>query len=96
MLGVCYEKGECVEQSYEKAVELYKVAAEKGDYEAEYNLGNCYRYGRGVERSYDKAVKCYKNSGITKAKLALNEIYSLNNPFANILKRIQFKFGYLK
>jgi TPR repeat protein len=38
--GVCYECGISVEKSDEKAVEHYKLAANKGNVNARYNLGN--------------------------------------------------------
>jgi TPR repeat protein len=95
VVGMCYEKGEGVEQSYKVAAEWYSMAAEQKNEEAMCNLGNCYRYGRGVKRSYNEAVKWYKESGTKDAQTALNEIYS-KNLLRRWVKIIQFKFGILK
>ena len=54
-LGVCYAKGEGVQQSYEKAVEWYTKAAEQGNIEAQNKLAECYEKGLGVEPSKKKA-----------------------------------------
>ncbi|MCQ2235083.1 MAG: TonB family protein [Paludibacteraceae bacterium] len=43
--------------NYQKAAELYRMAADKGSAEAQYNLGNCYFMGTGVEQSVDEACK---------------------------------------
>ena len=47
-LGSCYENGENVEQSFEKAVYWYTKAANQGDTNAQLALGNCYLEGKGV------------------------------------------------
>ena len=56
-LGLMYQYGRGVEQSYEKAVEWYLKAAEQGYADAQYNLGDMYEYGTGVEQSYEKAAE---------------------------------------
>ena len=61
-LGKCYENGRDVVQSYEKAVEWYRKAAEQGHAAAQYNLGVCYAEGRGVVQSYENAVKWYRKA----------------------------------
>ena len=94
-VGVCYEKGQGVEQSYEEAVKWYSGAAEKRNEDAMCNLGNCYRYGRAVKRSYSKAIQWYKKSGTYHAQEALKEIYS-KNFLHKWIKMIQFEFGILK
>ncbi|MBQ0016979.1 MAG: sel1 repeat family protein, partial [Bacteroidales bacterium] len=55
-LGYCYDNGQGVEQSYEKAVKWWTKAAEQGDAGAQYNLGVCYEKGNGVEQSREKAI----------------------------------------
>ena len=53
-LGVLYRDGRGVEQSFERAIELFtsKMAAANEDTSAQYNLGNIYRDGRlGVQQS---------------------------------------------
>jgi TPR repeat protein len=54
-----YEYGKGIEQDYEKAVQWYKKAAEKGYARAEYNLGVMFEHGKGVEQDYEKAVQWY-------------------------------------
>ena len=46
---------EFLEQSFGKAVECYKLAAEKGSRQAQENLGYCYYYGRNMPVDYEKA-----------------------------------------
>ena len=53
-----------MEQNYSEAARWYRIAAEHGKVEAEYNLGRCYYLGHGVvqdvveaERWYMKAAK---------------------------------------
>ena len=50
--------GETVD--YEKAVELWKKAADLGSYEAKYNVGICYERGHGVPRDLKIAASYYQ------------------------------------
>lgn len=50
-----YEDARGFEQSFEKAVEYYKLAAAKGSRQAQENLGYCYYYGRNMPVDYEKA-----------------------------------------
>ena len=50
-----YENGTGVKQSNEKAAELYKLAADQGSSDAQYNLGVMYENGHGIEQSYKMA-----------------------------------------
>ena len=61
-LGVCYSEGLGVEQSFEKAFELYQKAAELGLVDAYFDLGVCYRRGEGVEMNLEKAKECYQKA----------------------------------
>lgn len=56
-LGVMYEKGNGIEQNWQKAAEIYKMAAEKGDGKAQYNIGWCYYHGKGVNKNKVEAKK---------------------------------------
>ena len=47
-LGIAYEKGYGVEQSYSEAVYWYTKAAEQGNANAQNNLGVAYHNGNGV------------------------------------------------
>jgi TPR repeat protein len=55
-----YEAGKGVPQDDETAVKWYKLAAEQGLVEAQYNLGGMYDYGRGVPQDDETAVKWYR------------------------------------
>ncbi|WP_249332076.1 tetratricopeptide repeat protein, partial [Pseudoalteromonas rubra] len=59
-LGFMYLQGKGVAQSDEKAVEYYRLAAEQGYADAQYNLGFMYELGKGVAQSDEKAVEYYK------------------------------------
>ena len=59
-LGVMYQNGYGVEQSYEKAFEYYEQSIEHGDGNGLGNLGFLYHRGLGVEQSYANAVEYYK------------------------------------
>ena len=57
-------------QSYEKAVELYLVAAEKDNAYACYSLGILYESGQGVTKSYPLALKWYEKAASLGEELA--------------------------
>ena len=61
-LGSLYEDGNGVEQSYEKAAELYLQAAdgEYGNTSAQYQLGILYENGWGVPADREEALRWYK------------------------------------
>ena len=72
-----YAKGTGVAQSYEKAVEWYRKAAEQGLARAQYNLGCMYENGTGVAQSYEKAVEWYQKAadqGFEDAMVAFNRL----------------------
>ncbi len=58
-LGAAYYMGNIVEQDYEKAAELYKLAMEWGCYQSIVNLGYIYEYGRLGEPDYVEAYRYY-------------------------------------
>ena len=55
-----YRNGEGVPQDYAEAVKWYRLAAEQGDADAQYNLGLMYDNGNGVPQDYKEAVKWYR------------------------------------
>lgn len=61
-LGICYEFGKGVTQSYSEAVKWYQKAVDQGNAEAQANLGVCYQKGNGVTQSYSKAVELYRKA----------------------------------
>ena len=58
-LGLMYDKGEGVRQSYPKAKELYGKACDGGYASGCYNLGLMYHAGEGVRQSYAKAKELF-------------------------------------
>ena len=73
-LGVLYKEGNGVEQSAEKAFELFSKAAEQGSAEAEYWLGNAYLNGYGTEQNVLKGTEWLKKAadqGVAGAKQLL-------------------------
>ena len=53
-----------------KKFEVYKVKAEKGDANAQYNLGVFYYYGVGTEKKWVEAVKWYRKAAQAGSALA--------------------------
>lgn len=47
------------EQSFAKAIRLYKMSAEHGNRHAYECLGYCYYYGRDMKPDYEKAFQCF-------------------------------------
>ena len=77
-LGVCYYKGEGVDQSFEHAIELWAKAVEQGYAKAHFNLGCCYYEGEGVAQSFEQAVKWIATAaeqGDAKAQCALGSCF---------------------
>lgn len=73
-LGLCYEKGYGVTQSYAEAMKWYRLAAEQGRADAQYNLGLYYHYGWGCTQSDAKAVKWWRlaaEHGLAEARYNL-------------------------
>ena len=47
-LGVMFEQGKGVKQSFEMAMKYYEKAAKQGNTDAQYNIGNLYFNGHGA------------------------------------------------
>jgi len=60
MLGDKYEHGDGVDQSYQRAAELFELAAGQGDAFGQFKLGFMYSNGQGVDQSYERAVEYYE------------------------------------
>lgn len=58
-LGTFYYLGRGVEQDYQKAFRLYKVAADAGELRAICNCGYCFYYGRHQTVDYAKAFRFF-------------------------------------
>ena len=55
-----YNKGNGVIQDYAEAVKWYRLAAEQGNQDAQYNLAVMYNKGEGVVQDYVDAHKWYR------------------------------------
>jgi TPR repeat protein len=74
-----YEKGFNQPKNAKKAVEWYKIGAERGDRYGQYNLGWSYEYGEGVAVDVSQAIRWYQkaaNQGLEDAKEALERLAS--------------------
>lgn len=63
---------------YKTAIEKFKLSAEQGLAEAQYNLGLMYDMGQGVKQDYAEAVKWYRLSaeqGSVIAQFSLGAMY---------------------
>ena len=57
----------------------FKLAAEQGDSNAQYNIGRCYEYGNGVEQSYEEAAKWYQLAADSGDEDAQERLDTLRN-----------------
>ena len=70
-----YERGD-----YETALKEFRLLAEQGNAEAQYNLGNMYRSGLGMPQDYQEAMKWYRRAakqGYASAQSNLGLSYDL-------------------
>ena len=68
---------ESAEKTDEELAEEYRIAADQGDPEAQYNLGYAYEYGLGVEISIETARQYYRlaaEQDLNEAMEALNRL----------------------
>lgn len=73
-----YDSGAYLEQSYEKAFELYKrVADRSGEHEAAANVGRYYENGYFVERDPKKAMEYYLIAAKGNNAFAMNRLYNI-------------------
>jgi len=66
-----------VTQDYEEAARLFRIAAEKGDRNALFNLGKMTFEGHGVERDIKQAIAFYKQAAEQEHILAINTLGAL-------------------
>ena len=55
-----YYEGKGVPQDYEEAVKWYRLAADRGNADAQCNLGQMYYEGEGVPQDYNEAVNWFQ------------------------------------
>lgn len=70
-LGYMHMHGFGVAQSHKKALEYFKVAAEKGNADAQFNLGAMHVGGIGIKKAYDRALHYFTLSAHQGHTLAL-------------------------
>jgi TPR repeat protein len=77
-LGLMYEKGNGVRQSFSEAATWYRIAGKQGHGAAQYRLGFLYDTGQGVSQDYAKAVTWYRKAaeqGSAPARINLGGMY---------------------
>ena len=70
--------GAGVDQSYQRARELFELAASQGQADAQFALGCLYKDGQGVDQSYERAAEYYEaaaRQGKASAQLNLGGLY---------------------
>ena len=73
-----YREGDGVDQSYQRARELFELAASQGCADAQFSLGIFYDQGQGVDQNYERAVEYYEaaaRQGHATAQLNLGLLY---------------------
>lgn len=78
-MGVLYEFGFGVKKDIKKAAEHYLLAAEKGDYDAQFSISLLLSDGRGIEKNLEQALYWMKRSavqGTVRAQFNLALMYS--------------------
>jgi len=73
-LGLMYEKGTPVKQSFVMAANMYKHAFEKGNPHAAFNLARLFEEGHGVKQDDFRAFKLYEFSALRGNLMAQNRL----------------------
>ena len=84
-----YSVGQGVPQDYKEAVKWFRLAAEQGFANAQYNLGVTYREGQGVAKDFDEAFKWFKLSaeqGVVLAQYNLGLFMSVARAFFKTIR----------
>ncbi len=77
LLASLYQIGKGVPKDIERAIELYKRAAELGHPEAQFNLGNIYLLGEGVKADEAWALTYYRQAASQGHELAARNMSQL-------------------
>lgn len=80
-LGTFYYNGRVLDQDYQEAFELYKIAADAGIKEAICNCGYCFYYGRHQEVDYEEAYHYFSLGALLYNDA--NCLYKLGDLFQN-------------
>jgi hypothetical protein len=73
-----YDTGQGVPQDYSAAAKWYRLAAEQGDADGQFNTGLMHEIGQGVPQDFNAAVKWYRlaaEQGNASAQLNLGLLY---------------------
>ena len=101
LLAGRYRDGLGVKQSNKKAIELYEMAAKRGNATAQYNLGRCYDVGDlGLTKSGQRAIEYYTlaaDQGVAQAQYNLGLMYvsgkSIEQSFSKARDPIQSRLA---
>jgi TPR repeat protein len=78
-MGIMYLEGSAVTKDYKKAVQWFRLAADRGNAEAQGFLGGIFHDGGGgVTPDYKEAVKWYRlaaDQGNAEAQMDLGKAY---------------------
>lgn len=77
-LGELYTNGDVVEKNLKKAFEFFVAAADKGNFDACFDVANCFHYGYGVDCDETKAKQYYEKGmagGNRSAKAGLGNLH---------------------
>lgn len=89
-LGLCYFNGDHVEQSYDEAIKLFKLAAEQNYTEAYVKLAECYEKGIGVDIDISIAIEYYQlatDKGNKEAKTRLKQLRLMRSSLTKSAKK---------
>jgi len=78
-----YDNGRAVEQDYQEAAKWYRLAAEQGNKDTQYNLGDMYEKGLGVPQDDTEAAKWYRlaaDQGLENAAKGLEVLEKAMTP----------------
>lgn len=74
-----------IARDVDKAISLWKVAANRGSLEASYRLASCHRTGEGLEKDSEKALKMYQELAAKDYPEAHVSHLNINISFTNFI-----------
>ena len=63
-LGLCYYKGDGVQQDYKEAIRRFRLAARQGNAQAKFYLGRAHVSGEGVSKCYERAYGYFEAAAV--------------------------------
>jgi TPR repeat protein len=79
-------------EDWPEAASWWRMAAEKGDKQAQFHLGKCYAYGQGVEMNAEEAARWYRKAaeqGHVRRRTALGVLTLTAKVWSRIMKKPQ-------